>query len=180
LQPNYAPLTTLGSNAPANWIDAAAIAASALNGKGDWSTHDAAAVVTALGTGATLTSLAQASIWTATVAGRIDTTISSRAAAATALSTATWTAARAGYLDKLNVTGTLAHSDAAATYKADVSGLATSVEIAALDDLLDKFAPALIGTVTGAGTGTEVFVYGGVTMTVVVDNDGNRSSVVFS
>lgn len=28
------------------------------------------------------------------------------------------TAARAGYLDKLNVTGTLAHSDAAATYKA--------------------------------------------------------------
>lgn len=34
------------------------------------------------------------------------------------------TALRAGYLDKLNVTGTLAHSDAAATYKADVSGLA--------------------------------------------------------
>jgi len=34
------------------------------------------------------------------------------------------TAARAGYLDKLNVTGTLAHSDAAATYKADVSALA--------------------------------------------------------
>src|SRR5690606_22157623 len=29
------------------------------------------------------------------------------------------TAVRAGYLDKLNVTGTLAHSDAAATYKAD-------------------------------------------------------------
>jgi hypothetical protein len=35
------------------------------------------------------------------------------------------TAARAGYLDKLNVSGTLAHSDAAATYKADVSGLPT-------------------------------------------------------
>ena len=34
------------------------------------------------------------------------------------------TAARAGYLDKLNVSGTLAHSDAAATYKADVSALA--------------------------------------------------------
>lgn len=33
------------------------------------------------------------------------------------------TSARAGYLDKLNVTGTLAHSDAAAAYKADVSGL---------------------------------------------------------
>lgn len=42
------------------------------------------------------------------------------------------TAARAGYLDKLNVSGTLAHSNAANTYKADVSGLATSAEIAAL------------------------------------------------
>jgi len=31
-------LTTLGTNAPANWINAAAIAASALNGKGDWLT----------------------------------------------------------------------------------------------------------------------------------------------
>lgn len=38
------------------------------------------------------------------------------------------TATRAGYLDKLNVTGTLAHSDAAATYKADVSGLAPANE----------------------------------------------------
>jgi hypothetical protein len=34
------------------------------------------------------------------------------------------TADRAGYLDKLNVSGTLAHSDAANTYKADVSSLA--------------------------------------------------------
>lgn len=42
------------------------------------------------------------------------------------------TAARAAYLDKLNVSGTLAHSDAANTYKATVSGLATSAEIAAL------------------------------------------------
>jgi hypothetical protein len=31
-------LTTLGTNAPANWINAASIAASALNGKGDWLT----------------------------------------------------------------------------------------------------------------------------------------------
>jgi hypothetical protein len=36
------------------------------------------------------------------------------------------TSDRAGYLDKLNVTGTLAHSDAAATYRADVSGLLTA------------------------------------------------------
>jgi hypothetical protein len=30
------PLTTLGANAPSGWINAAAIASSALNGKGDW------------------------------------------------------------------------------------------------------------------------------------------------
>jgi len=30
------PLTTLGTNAPSNWIDAAAIASSALNDKGNW------------------------------------------------------------------------------------------------------------------------------------------------
>lgn len=39
------------------------------------------------------------------LAARLDTTISSRAAASTALSTATWTAARAGYLDKLSSGG---------------------------------------------------------------------------
>jgi hypothetical protein len=38
---------------------------------------------------------------------------------------ADYTATRAGYLDKLNVSGTLAHSDAANSYKADVSGLST-------------------------------------------------------
>ena len=39
-------------------------------------------------------------------------------------------ATRAGYLDKLNVTGTLAHSNDAGTYKADISGLPTSIQIA--------------------------------------------------
>ncbi len=37
-----------------------------------------------------------------------------------------WTQTRAGYLDKLNVTGTLAHTDNADTFKADVSGLLTA------------------------------------------------------
>ena len=49
------------------------------------------------------------------------------------------TAARAGYLDKLDITGTLAHSDAANTYKADVSGLAleaTAQSIKAKTDAL--------------------------------------------
>lgn len=42
------------------------------------------------------------------------------------------TAARSGYLDKLNVSGTLAHSDAAATYKADVSALALEDTLTAM------------------------------------------------
>ena len=42
------------------------------------------------------------------------------------------TAARASYLDKLNVSGALAHSDAADSYKADVSSLATQAAIDAL------------------------------------------------
>lgn len=37
------------------------------------------------------------------------------------------TADRAGYIDKLNVSGTLAHSDAASMYKADVSGIPQAV-----------------------------------------------------
>lgn len=48
------------------------------------------------------------------------------------------TALRAGYLDKLNVSGTLAHSDAASTYKADISGLATAVALAAVDTVVDS------------------------------------------
>jgi len=50
------------------------------------------------------------------------------------------TAARAGYLDKLNVSGTLAHSDAAATYKADVSALATVAKQDAAKTVIDTIA----------------------------------------
>jgi hypothetical protein len=46
--------------------------------------------------------------------------------------------------------------------------------------LVKRILPAVAGTVTGAGTGTEVFVYGGVTMTVTVDVNGNRSVVAWS
>lgn len=41
---------------------------------------------------------------------------------------ADWTATRAGHIDKLNVSGTLAHSDDANRYKADVSGLSPAGE----------------------------------------------------
>lgn len=46
------------------------------------------------------------------------------------------TAARAGYLDKLNVSGTLAHSDAAATYRANVSSIAADAAIAVWRSIL--------------------------------------------
>ena len=48
-----------------------------------------------------------------------------------------YTATRAGRLDKLNVTGTLAHSDISGTFKADVSGLATALALATVDSVVD-------------------------------------------
>ena len=56
-------------------------------------------------------------------------------------------AARAGYLDKLNVPGVLAHSDAAATYKADVSGLATSAALATLNSYVDTEVSSILAAV---------------------------------
>lgn len=41
--------------------------------------------------------------------------------------------------------------------------------------LIKRIAVTGIGDVTGAGTGTEVFIYGGVTATVTVYGNGNRS-----
>ena len=58
---------------------------------------------------------------------------------------------------------------------ATVDGVADGI-----DTLLDKMATILIGTVTGAGTVTEVFVYDTVTCTVTVDGSGNRSVVAFT
>jgi len=79
------------------------------------------------------------------------------------------TAARAGYLDKLNVSGTLAHSDAAATYKADVSALA-------LDATVAKAATALssaVWTNTKAGyLDAAVSSVGGGSLTVQDIVDG--------
>ena len=46
--------------------------------------------------------------------------------------------------------------------------------------LVKRLMPGMAGTISGAGTGTEVFVYGGVTMTVTVDANGNRSVVAWS
>jgi len=58
----------------------------------------------------------------------------------------------------------------------------TTIEgkIDTVDTLLDKMAPPIIGTIDDAGTGTETYVFGGVTVTYTVDEDGNRSEVGFS
>src|SRR5690606_15327133 len=59
-----------------------------------------------------------------------------QSAAQAALTAQGYTSTRAIYQDKLNVSGTLAHSDVAATYRADVSGLATQASV----DLLPSAA----------------------------------------
>lgn len=119
--------------------------------------------------------------------GRIDTTISSRSTydgsdtPGTVTLVSRLTSTRAGYLDKLNVSGTLAHSDAAATYRADISGLLTTTTYTA--SLPTNFADLSITATTGlvtstnAGTGAtaaEVWGYTGRTL------DGTQATALTS
>lgn len=95
--------------------------------------------------------------------------------------------ARAGYLDKLNVSGTLAHSDAANTYKADVSSLATSAEIAALEDHgdsmwatadvsgLSTFNPATDTVASVTTVGSVSGSVGSVTASVTVGTNNDKT-----
>ena len=69
---------------------------------------------------------------------------------------------------------------AAANLDTQIGTLATAANLALLDALVDKMAPLLIGVVTGAGTGTEVYSYGGVTVTVYATEDGNVTQVTFA
>lgn len=112
------------------------------------------------------------------------------------------TALRAGYLDKLNVSGTLAHSDNANAYKADVSGLATpgaemALTGAAIDAIiadvvtaltangktpaqaLRLILAALLGVSSGMADGAPTFadIEGNPAIEGVLDDDGNRTEV---
>ena len=58
------------------------------------------------------------------------------------------------------------------------SGLATASALATQAAKIDKIEAAATGTVTGAGTSTEVFVGPSATLTITVDSSGNRSAVV--
>jgi hypothetical protein len=62
---------------------------------------------------------------------------------------------------------------ATATPEAAVLDSATALQI-------DKIEAATSGTVTGAGTSTEVFVGPSATLTITVDASGNRSAVEVS
>lgn len=65
-----------------------------------------------------------------------------------------------------------------------LAGSADSGGAAELDSAaqaqIDAIEASTAGTVSGAGTGTEIFVGTNVTLTITVDADGNRSSVVVS
>jgi hypothetical protein len=108
------------------------------------------------------------------------------------------TAARAGYLDKLNVSGTLAHSNDANTYKADVSAITgAALSAAGIDAILDEviigtytlrqlmrvIAAKMVGKATGGGTTS--ITYRGLDDTSdiiveTVDANGNRSAVTLT
>ena len=58
------------------------------------------------------------------------------------------------------------------------SGLATSAALATESTKINRIEAVATGTVTGAGTSTEVFVGPSATLTITVDSSGNRSAVV--
>jgi hypothetical protein len=58
------------------------------------------------------------------------------------------------------------------------SGLATAAALATESTKLNRIEAVATGTVTGAGTSTEVFVGPSATLTITVDSSGNRSAVV--
>lgn len=62
-----------------------------------------------------------------------------------------------------------------------VTTASSTAGIAALDSAtqtkINKIEAAVAGTVTGAGTSTEVFVGPSATLTITVDSSGNRSNV---
>jgi len=61
-----------------------------------------------------------------------------------------------------------------------LTGIASATNMAAANTVLSKIAPRLVGTLSGAGTGTEICVYSGTTVTYTVDNSGNITNVAFS
>lgn len=108
--------------------------------------------------------------------GALGAGLTSLAPAATALSTAVWTATIANRIDvavSTRLAPLVAGRDlsVAATTGAVVLDSATALKI-------NRIEAVATGTVTGAGTSTEVFVGPSATLTITVDSSGNRSAVV--
>lgn len=91
------------------------------------------------------------------------------------------TAARAGYIDKLNVTGTLANTTNADSFKADVSELALESSLTAMKgatwsaatDTLEQLRNAIDGIDVGSGTGGIAWPH-----TVMVDGSNYEGATV--
>lgn len=58
-----------------------------------------------------------------------------------------------------------------------LTALATAAAVEVIDGIVDRIIVPCAGTTSGAGTGTEVFTYAGITMTATVDEVGERSAV---
>jgi hypothetical protein len=98
------------------------------------------------------------SLTLAAIASQVRTELSPELADIVALE-ARLTSARALLLDKLNVSGTIANSDAAALYKADVSALALASQVSGLNNLNStqvQSAAAAALSAAGVATGTNV------------------------
>ncbi len=121
-------LTTLGVNAPANWINAAAVEAAALNGKGDWNigkdnysltqafpTNFASLGINASG------HISRVVLCDTTTANTDMRGTNDAALATTALSNATWTDAKAGFID-VAISSRHAAGAAVASVTGDVGG----------------------------------------------------------
>ena len=74
------------------------------------------------------------------------------------------------YVDLTGVDGEIAYARIERAAALDSAALA----------LINKIEASTAGTVSGAGTDTEIFVGSNVTLTITVDEDGNRSAVVVS
>ena len=65
----------------------------------------------------------------------------------------------------------------ASTTAARIRSEEAAVLDSAVQTQIDKIEAVVAGTVTGAGTSTEVFVGPSATLTITVDSSGNRSNV---
>jgi hypothetical protein len=143
---------------------AAKFAASSLNGKGDW----------LLASGYT----APSNSTIASIDALLQLTDSDVASILTLLGTPAG-ASIAADLATIKLSADAALRPIVAGRQIAVAATTGAVELdSATETKINKIEAAVAGTVTGAGTSTEVFVGPSATLTITVDASGNRSAVV--